>query len=221
MKRFDAAIFDMDGLLLDSERIARVAFVQACEHFALGDQNDLFLRCIGTNDALGAAVLREGLRGKADPLEFGRVWDARYADALAARPVPLKRGVVELLADLRAERIPCAVATSTSSGRAREKLCRAGIVESFDIVVGGDQVRESKPRPDIYLAAAAALDVKPDRCLALEDSENGVRAALAAGMRVIQIPDLVEPSAELRALGHDILESLHEVRRWLSGELAP
>lgn len=214
MRQFDAVIFDMDGLLLDSERIALAAFVKACEHFKLGDQKDLFIRCVGTNEVLGEAVLREGLQGKADPLEFGRLWDARYLDAISSRPIPLKPGVLELLDELREAGIPRAVATSTSSARAREKLQRAGVLDRFDAIVGGDQVRASKPHPEIYIAAAAALGVKPEKCLALEDSENGVRAALGAGMTVIQIPDLVEPSAALCALGHVILRSLDDVRRY-------
>lgn len=214
MKRFDAVIFDMDGLLLDSERIALAAFVEACEHFDLGEQKDLFMRCVGTNATLGEAVLRQGLHGKADHLEFGRVWDARYAEAISSGPIPLKPGVLEFLDELREAGIPRAVATSTASARAREKLQRAGVLAKFDAIVGGDQVRESKPHPEIYMAAAAALGVKPEKCLALEDSENGVRSALGASMTVVQIPDLVEPSPELCRLGHLILRSVDDVRRY-------
>ena len=208
-----AVIFDMDGLLLDSERIALAAFNAACAHFAIGDQMPVFMRCVGTNSALGAQVLREGLAGKADHVEFGRVWEARYAEAIAAAPIPLKDGVVELLEHLRDVALPAAVATSTATPRAMQKLERAGILGYFAAIVGGDQVARSKPQPDIYLRAAALLGADPEACLALEDSENGVRAALAAGMTVVQVPDLVAPTRELEALGHAIVASLRDVRR--------
>ena len=173
MKRFDAAIFDMDGLLLDSETIALAAFLETCRQFDLGDETETFMRCVGTNGALGERVLKEALEGKADHLEFGRVWDERYAAAISGKAVPLKHGVIELLEDLKAAGIRCAVATSTSSARAREKLRHAAILDNFEAVVGGDQVENSKPHPEIYLEAAAALGVPPEKCLALEDSENG------------------------------------------------
>ena len=201
----------MDGLLLDSEAIAFAAFRETCGHFAVGDQAHVFMRCIGTNAEAGERVLKEGLRGKADPLAFGRLWQENYDRATTHAPIPLKPGVTELLDALQAVSVPLGVATSTRSDRARQKLRDAGILSAFRAVVGGDQVARSKPHPDIYLEAAAALGAAPGECLALEDSENGVRAALGAGMTVIQIPDLVEPSPELRRLGHAVLESLHDV----------
>jgi beta-phosphoglucomutase-like phosphatase (HAD superfamily) len=90
-------------------------------------------------------------------------------------------------------------------------LRKSGVLDRFQAVIGSDQVRNGKPEPDIYLKAAGLLNARPERCLALEDSENGVRAAVGAGMTVVQIPDLVQPSAELLALGHIVLDSLREV----------
>ena len=214
MKQFDAVIFDMDGLLLDTERIALVAFHATCEHFGLGDETKVFMRCIGTNTALGEQVLKEGLQGKVDHLEFAHVWDAKYIQRTSNTPIPLKDGAAELLEHLAAVGVPAAVATSTVSTRAIQKLQDAGILASFKAVVGGDQVKNSKPHPDIYIKAAEVLGVKPGGCLALEDSENGVRSAVSAGMTVIQIPDMVKPSPALRSLGHIILHSLHDVRTY-------
>ena len=211
MKRFHAAIFDMDGLLLDTERIALLAFLEACEHFGIGAQTEVFTRCLGTNEALGMAILEAGLEGKADHLEFRRVWESRYVASITSRPVPLKDGASELLEHLAALSMPLAVATSSNTPRARQKLRDAGILDRFAAVVGGDQVPRSKPDPDIYLKAAAILGVAPAMCLALEDSENGVRAALSSGMTVIQIPDLVEPAPHVREFGHIILRSLRDV----------
>jgi HAD superfamily hydrolase (TIGR01509 family) len=217
LTRFAAVIFDMDGLLLDTERIAFETFVLACQHFELGDQAAVFYRCLGTNQARGHEVLREGLGGRVDPVTFGGVWESHYVAATSTRPVPLKPGVKQLLADLDQLGVPAAVATSTSSERAAKKLDAAGLGRHFAAVVGGDQVEHSKPHPAIYLRAADVLGVDPARCLALEDSDNGVRAAVSAGMTVIQIPDLVPPSPELLALGHTVLESLDQVAAFAFG----
>jgi HAD superfamily hydrolase (TIGR01509 family) len=211
VKRFHAAIFDMDGLLLDTERIALLAFLEACEHFGIGAQPEVFTRCLGTNEALGMAILEAGLEGRVDHLAFRRVWESRYVESITSRPVPLKDGAGELLEHLASLSMPLAVATSSNTPRARQKLRDAGILDRFAAVVGGDQVPRSKPDPDIYLKAAASLGVAPAMCLALEDSENGVRAALSSGMTVIQIPDLVEPAPHVREFGHIILRSLREV----------
>ena len=211
-----AVIFDMDGLLLDSERLALAAFVETCDHFGLGDHTAVFMRCVGATHTLGEQILRDGLPGNVDHLAFGRLWDSTYVEHTSDSAIPLKSGAAELLQDLKGFGVPMAVATSTSTSRARQKLQSCGIVQDFDVIVGGDQVQRSKPCPDIYLRAAELLHIQPERCLALEDSENGVRSAIGAGMKVIQIPDLVQPSAALRELGHTVLTTLHDVREWYS-----
>lgn len=211
MKHFHAVIFDMDGLLLDTERLAQSAFHETCMHFGLGEQHELFARCIGTNRKLGQQILADGLRDLMDPLQFAEMWDRRYVEYTTHKPVPVKEGVVHLLEHIAALGIPAAVATSTRSSRAEAKLRSVGIYNAFRLIVGGDQVEHGKPAPDIYLRAARLLNVRPADCLALEDSENGVRAALSAGMTVVQIPDLVAPSASLLALGHIVLSNLADV----------
>jgi len=100
------------------------------------------------------------------------------------------------------------VATTTRQPRANRKLAAAGLLPYFDAVITSGDVARPKPAPDIYLLAAQRLGQAPERCLALEDSPAGTRAALAAGMTVIQVPDLVHPDEELRALGHRIVGSL-------------
>ena len=214
MHRFHAVIFDMDGLLLDTERIALSSFVETCEHFGIGEQTELFMRCVGTNQVLAQEVLKQGLQGKIDYLQFERFWDAKYIGSTSNRPIPLKDGATDLLEYLASLLIPVAVATSTNSARAMQKLRDAGILDKFKAIVGGEQVQNSKPHPDIYLKAAAILGVRSEQCLALEDSENGVRSAFNAGMTVVQIPDLVPPSPNLCSLGHIILGSLHEVANY-------
>ncbi len=147
----------------------------------------------------------------ADFEDFRLAWAKEYQKLTEGRPLPLKKGVEELLGHIEKMGKPMAVATSSDHERARAKLQHSGILHFFDHIVGGDQVRRSKPDPEIYLKAASALMSEPSRCLAFEDSENGVKAALAAGMTVVQIPDLVFPDEKLLALGHIVLGSLADM----------
>ena len=121
--------------------------------------------------------------------------------------LPLKAGVRELLQDLSDIGVPMAVATSTRGERARIKLARSGIDGYFRHVVTSSDVSHSKPAPDLYLLAAERLGIPPRECVALEDSEYGVRAASAAGLRVIQVPDLVPATDLARSLAM-VVESL-------------
>ena len=209
---FDAVIFDMDGLLIDTERLSLDAFCEACDRYSLGDQSAVFRRCIGVNKVAGELVIREGLGGMIDPLQFIETWNQMYLVRTVNTKIPLKLGAIELLDRLWTLNIPTGVATSSSTNSATKKLTNAGLCSYFKVLVGGEQVSQSKPYPDIYLKAASLLGVSPSKCLALEDSENGVRASVSAGMFTIQIPDLVEPSIELKALGHLIRSSLTEVK---------
>lgn len=211
MHHFKAAIFDMDGLLLDSERLALEAFLYACNHLQLGDLSELFKRCIGTNSELGETILREGLKGITDFEQFGQIWDTEYKKLTETQPIRLMTGVKELLGHLEQLGIPMAVATSTKTERAKTKLKNSGIIDYFNFIVGGDQVEQSKPAPEIYLKAASEMALQPEDCLAFEDSANGVKSAVAAGMTVVQIPDLIRPDVELLKLGHIVLDSLDDV----------
>ena len=203
MSRYAAVIFDMDGLLLDSERVVLRGFEAACDELGCVVGFDVFARMIGRNYRSSRPILEEALAGQVAIETFEAVC-RRHVQAIFEDGVPVKSGVIDLLARLRKIDMPMAVATSTETARAREKLKKAELLEAFQHVVGGDQVERSKPDPDIYLEAARRLSANPAASVALEDSENGVRAAHAAGMTVIQVPDLIQPSDSLRMLGHTI-----------------
>lgn len=221
MGAFEAVLFDMDGLLLDSERLYLAAFRAACEVHGYAFDETSYLNIICTPDDEASSILHSAY-GSAFPLaEVSRLAAERYRLRVEAEPVPLKPGVEGLLEYLLTRDLPRAVVTSTHSALARHKLKLAGVLEAFSFVLGGDQVAQGKPAPEGYLRACAQFGAGPERCLALEDSENGVRAALAAGLTVVQIPDLKAPSDELRALGHRIMPSLAAVRDWLERSWAP
>ncbi len=204
----------MDGLLLDSEKLALDAFQATCSKFCLGDLFDVFKQCIGTNPELGNSILKNSLQGIVDYKAFGLEWDNAYTRLTQEKPVPLKKGAEYLLEYIESINIPMAVATSTRTDQARVKLSDSGILHYFDIIVGGDQVSNSKPDPEIYLQAASKLSLEPSKCLAFEDSPNGVKSAVAAGMTVIQVPDLVPPDEGLLKMGHIVLSSLVDVREY-------
>jgi HAD superfamily hydrolase (TIGR01509 family) len=137
-----------------------------------------------------------------------------------ALEVPVKTGAVEILGELKGRGIPMAVATSSRAHHALGHLGKAGLLDLFDTIVTRDQVTNPKPHPEPYLTAAERLGVSPVDCLALEDSHSGVRAAHAAGMQTIMVPDLVQPSQEIKLLCTAVMKSLHDVRRAAFPELA-
>ncbi|SEW46287.1 haloacid dehalogenase superfamily, subfamily IA, variant 3 with third motif having DD or ED [Cognatiyoonia koreensis] len=200
-------VFDMDGLLLDSERLYFEAYRATRRTLELPEDDALFLRMVGTNNRHGRTILEAGLDGALPLTTFEAHWAETSAEAIASG-IPVKPGVQDLLAKLAAQNTPFAIATSSNTAKAWKHLSEAGIDHHFETLIGGDQVQNSKPAPDIYHKAVAALGIAPARCAAFEDSENGVRAAHAAGLATVQIPDLVSPSAALRALGHTIAPDL-------------
>ncbi|PUB12743.1 HAD family hydrolase [Yoonia sediminilitoris] len=202
-----AVVFDMDGLLLDTERIYFEGYKRTRASFDLPPDDATFLEMIGRPQAEGQAVLQNGLQG----IMKAAVFDARWAvevRALTQGPLPVKPGVAAMVSHLQGTGLPYAIATSTKTPNAHKHLAQAGIGHHFPIIIGGDQVTRGKPAPDIYLRAAATLGIAPADCAAFEDSENGVRAALAAGMTTVQVPDIKHPSPDFAASGQHIAADL-------------
>lgn len=214
----DTVLFDMDGLLIDSETLSLQTFNETIVAYGLPDHSDLFMKVIGSNEASLISALEETFTGDIDAMEFRQDWDKRYHSFVKNEPVPLKPGSLELLDWLRAEGIKTAVATSSNTSLAQIKLHKSGLLQYFQLIIGGDQVSNGKPDPEIYHKAATAVSADAQRTLVLEDSSNGVRAGVAAGLHVIQVPDLLQPTPELLTLGHRVCADLHEVLVLLAGE---
>ena len=150
MKSYNAVIFDMDGLLLDTERIALKYFIQACRAFDFEPDIDVYVRCIGTNPAATQVILTEGY-GPEFPYEAIReVWTENYQKAVRGKPIPLKSGAENLLSHLKQNDTRLAVATSTQQETAIHKLQNAGMLHFFEKVIGGDQVANSKPFASLF-----------------------------------------------------------------------
>ena len=211
-----AIVFDMDGTLLDSERIAYDMFVATCERYDVIAEPALYRRCIGTRGEQTRQVLRATFGPALDLDAFWEHWSDLYRIHAIEKVVPVKPGAIALLTLLTTRGIPCAVATSTRREIALRKLNNSALLHFFTFVLGGDEVEESKPHPQIYREAARRLNIAPHLAWAIEDSDAGVRSAHAAGMQVIQVPDLHPPEDAVAALGHRIVSSLDDVHALLT-----
>lgn len=215
IRRPHAVIFDMDGLMLDTERLAPAAWRDAARELGVDFDMGLLPAMVGRNaiDCRMLVIERHGPRFPVDALMHA--WGVAYDAIVEREGIDLKPGLLPLFAWLEEERIPKSVATSTRRDRAHAKLTQTGIADRFVALTGGDEIARGKPAPDIFLLAARRMGYAPADIVVLEDSEPGVRAALAAGMTPIMVPDLAAPSAEILAQGVLVLESLSQVPQWL------
>lgn len=217
VKPISAVIFDMDGLMFDSERVGRAAWRQAGEEFGYNIGDEHYQQVSGRTVADATEVFR-GIFGEDFPFQEIRRRRVQIArDYFEQHGVPIKPGLLELLDYLDARALPRAVATSTDYAPAMEKLTRTALAKRMHAIVTGDRVARGKPAPDIFFAAAKQLNADPPRCLVLEDSEAGIRAAHSAGMIPVMVPDLKQPSEEVRRLAVLVAASLDEVREWMEG----
>ena len=180
----------MDGLLIDTEKLSYESFLTTAGSYDQTFQFDDYRQLIGRNAKTGIDILRTMLPVTIDAAKFKDEWLDVYRQLLDDH-IEVKPGAHQLLAYLEKMQIPRAVATSSSGSKAKAILDRVGLWQYIPHLTGGDEVKDGKPAPDVYLDAAKKLGVNAPRCIAFEDSETGITAALAAGMRVIQIPDLI------------------------------
>ncbi len=202
--------------MFDTETLAFRAWSQALAEHGLEMQAAEYSRLIGRNMVDARLILLDayGPDTPVDALDAARF---RYSTAeVAERGVPLKPGLVALLDALDVLGIRRAMATSTGRERATALLDRAGLSGRFQAIICGDDVTRGKPAPDIFLAAARRLDAPPESCLVLEDSEPGIRAAYAALMKAVLIPDLAPVAPDARGLAWRIVDTLDDVIPLLS-----
>ncbi len=211
LPEFSAFVFDMDGVLLDTEKLYRQAMQQACSGLGFTMSDALFAAQVGIPGASGDKILIEAF-GESFPLGRYNAATLAHMQTLLSSDIPVKSGAQRLLETLRDRAIPAAVATSTAKPLAMDRLERAGLLDFFKTVVTSTDCANGKPHPEPFETAARRLDVRPEACIALEDSHNGVRSAHAAGMKVIMVPDLLEPTDEIERLCTAVLPSLEAVR---------
>lgn len=209
-----AVVLDMDGTLLDTEGAYREAFLAAAAALGHGVDEAFYASLIGISSRERGPLVWTRYGPDFPWAECLRDYRARKA-RLLADGVRAKAGAAEFLAELAAQRLPCAVATSATRRTALLALNRAGLLGAITALVARDDVADGKPHPALFLRAAEALGAPPSRCLAVEDSPPGVLAAQAAGMRVVMVPDALPPTPELRKAGLAVVADLGEVRALL------
>lgn len=205
-----AVIFDMDGTLIDTERVSQAAWRRAAQDFRIEIPEHILHAFVGCSipnamkmidDEFGDHAFTERLFNRRH-----EIFDATWEDELELKP-----GAAEAVAAVRERGLAVALVTSSVRDRAITSMERLGLMELFDAAVFDEDIEHHKPAPDVYLVAADHLGVEPTRCVTVEDSFNGVRAGAAAGMRTIMVPDYNEPTPEIRALCAEVLTTLHEL----------
>lgn len=207
----EAVLLDMDGLLLDTEKVAQRAFFLSCERVDFSCHIDDYAQLTGHGSVLRDKLLANILPKDIDMKAFNHHWWESFHHILSEE-VPVKKGAMEFLEYVYSQDIKIVVATSSFTESAEMLLSRAKLRPFIGLIVGGDQVKNAKPAPDIYLKAASSVNVPAQNCMAFEDSDVGTMAAHAAGVPVVQIPDINEPTQECIALGHLIFDSLDSAR---------
>lgn len=211
-------VFDMDGVLFDTERLCEQSWLVTAKEAGLPGMEEIFPKCIGLNandsrrivmEAYGEGFDYEGFRSKASD------WFWNYIEK---NGLPVKPGVRELLAWLQKQGFRVGLASSTRRSTVLNHLEQAGIRDIFSVIVTGDMVEHSKPQPDIYLLACRELGTEPGEAYAVEDSPNGIRSAYAAGMTPLMVPDMIAPDEEMARLSRKIFGDLGEVLEFLKEE---
>ena len=210
---YAAVVFDMDGILIDSEPLFRRAAQEAARDLGHHLSDETYAMWMGLPPRAVEAAVAVSM-GPSFPLqafrdEFRRIWITHTEQ----HGVPAQPGMPELLASLRERGIPFGVATSTQREQALRSLDLAGLAHYIEVLVAGNEVTEGKPAPEIFLRAAAGLGVEATRCVALEDSSVGVHAAAAARMLTIMVPDLHQPNAATAALAAYVIPNTESAAR--------
>ncbi|MDB9525471.1 HAD family phosphatase [Oscillatoria sp. CS-180] len=215
MMRPKAFIFDMDGLMLDSEPLYQQAWQTAAKELGYSLSTDLYLSLVGRSSAEADKIFLKIFGTQFPVTEFNQRWDIHWHSLIEMKGITLKPGLLPLLDWVEQKAIPKAVGTSSHSTEAELCLSIAGIRDRFPILVTVDQVNAGKPEPDIFQEAVQRLGISASDCLVLEDSNAGVQAAQSAGIPVVMVPDLQAPTAKSHAIALNIFSSLHEVLAWL------
>ncbi len=209
-------VFDMDGVLLDSERLILNIWTLLGEKYQISGIGDVMIDSLGSNRedtrlkfvrAYGEDFPYDEFRDEAREMFFERT---------KKDGVPLKPGARELLQFLKINGWNIGLASSTSGETVKDELQTVGLYDFFEVVVTGEMVKESKPHPEIYFKACELLGVNPKEAIAIEDSKNGVRSAAMAGMKVILVPDLVDPDEDTQRLAWKMFPDLFDVRKFFS-----
>lgn len=215
-KKIKTVIFDMDGVIFNTEKMYLDCCVEIGKNYDLTGVEEVCRKCIGITSTETEKILIDAY-GEDFPLEKYRLevyelFKKHFGDGKGA----MKPGVTEILDFLKCNQYKIALASSTNSTDVKSELASAEILGFFDVVIGGEMVGKSKPEPDIFLKAAEVVGSEPSECLVIEDSHNGVRAAFNAGMKAIMVPDLLPVTEEMKEKATYIVKNLKEAMQIIS-----
>lgn len=204
-------IFDMDGVIFDSERVVLEGWKEIADKYGIKNMEEPYMKCIGVNIDKCKEIFLD-YYGEDFPYdEYESEQSANYHKKYDNGRLPLKPGVEKLLIELRKNNYNIAIASSTKLQTVKNQIEAAGLVQYFDKYVGGDMVAKSKPEPDIFIEAMKGFDVDAENVIVIEDSFNGIRAAYAAGMKPVMVPDLIAPDKEMEEKAWCIKNNLEEI----------
>lgn len=213
---YKAVVFDMDGVIFDSERAVMQCWKEVASRHNIPDIEKAILACTGTTMVRTREIMLN-LYGADFPYdEYARESSVIFHSRYDGGRLPMKPGVKELLTFLKERGKKIALASSTRQQVVTDELRDAGIIEYFDRIICGDMVSRSKPAPDIFLKACEELNVSPSDSYAIEDSYNGIRAAHAGGLHPIMVPDLLPADEEMQSLAEIVLPNLTSVMEYLA-----
>ncbi len=214
MNNFKAVVFDMDGVIFDSERATMECWIEIADKYGIDDIEKPYYACIGTTMVRTREIMLENY-GKDFPYDkYNEEASKMYHSKYDGGRLPKKKGIDELLHFLKENGIKVALASSTRRKTVESQLRDAGILKYFDAIVCGDMIKRSKPAPDIYLKACEELMVSPEEAYAIEDSYNGIRSAYTGKLMPIMVPDLLPADDEMREKSQEVLDDLTEVQKY-------
>lgn len=215
-----AVVFDMDGVIFDTERMFLDAWRTIGEKYQIDDVENSAIKCIGLSqeDSMNLLLNRYG---KDFPLEKYRseIWEM-VEHKMKTEGMPIKTGVREILDFLSKASIPLGLASSTDIERVVSSLENANLKHYFDVIIGGNMIEHSKPDPQIYLLACKKLNVQPKNTVAIEDSKNGIISAYRAGINPIVVPDILQPDEEILKMACKKFDNLLEVKSFLHKKIS-
>lgn len=212
---YEAVVFDMDGVIFDSERAVMNCWLELAQKYDIKDIEKPYFACVGTTMTRTREIMLETYGEDFPYDEYARESSLMYHEKYDGGKLPMKPGVMELLSYLKGKGKKIALASSTRRETVTNQLRWAGIIDYFDVIICGDMVTKSKPAPDIFLKACQELGVSPEKTYAIEDSYNGIRAAHAGQLRPIMVPDLLEADDEMRGMAECVCDNLNEVIDYL------
>lgn len=212
---FDAIVFDMDGVIFDSERATMLCWLELARKYDIKNIEEPYYACTGTTMVRTREIMLETYGPDFPYDEYAKEASEMYHERYDGGKLPMKKGVVELLSYLKSNGKKVALASSSRKQTVVNQLKWADIYKYFDAIVCGDMVSRSKPAPDIFLKACEELGVEPEAAFGIEDSYNGIRAAHAGKLRPIMVPDLLPATEEMEEKAEAVLEDLLKVIDYL------